>query len=187
MLIGSGDANLVKEVGFDYINNVATWMDNCEVRNTGSHAFNISGGSHLYFSKVRAKNMFGDGFVIAGSLQMQALDLLVEGRTDHSDEDAVQTGIRLTNSIDSQLDGVSISNVNGTGMLVTGSGTSITRLNIQNATRIGLINSGERVIFSDVTVGGCKTNVQMYSENSMLVNAVLGGQSYQCIKEIGNY
>lgn len=188
VVIGSGNKSNSKEVGFDYLNNVATWMDNCEVRSTGSHAFRISGGSHLYFSNVRAKDMFGDGFFIAGALQTQAMNLQVMGRAKQNDCPDVQHGIRITNSIDSQFDNLSVADISGNGMLLTGTGNALTRIDIQNSTRVGLISSGEQTVISGITVAGSpKANIQIFSEKAMLTNAVIGGKKYDCIKDVGNY
>lgn len=187
LIIGSGNPNNIEEVGFMYNNNTATWMDNCEVRETGSHAFKINGGSHLYFSNVRAKHMFGDGMVV-GTMQMQLSNLQVIGRKELAQQSESQIGVQLRNVTDSQINRVSVSDINGNGVFGVCQSSSITNLDVRNCSRIGLMEAGEKSVYAGVTVANCgNVNIQIMSTKVVMTNVTSDNKHYDSLTQPDNY
>lgn len=179
-IIGTGNDKNTKECGLYYDNNVATWLKNCVVKNTGGHAIEVVGGSHLYFNNLTLENMGGCGMQIDSTPYVQIENALIQGKGG----DSKSAGIRLEKTVDAQVDKVKITGMGGDGLLIyNASYNVITDLVSKNNEGNGYYDTGNSNTCVDAVLeGNKKVQYRQRRDESVGVNITVNGQKIDKIE-----
>lgn len=163
-IVGDGNADNLNAHGFQYVNDVATWMDGCEFVNVTGNCVNVSGSSsHLYFSNMKSTGCVSDAFSFASVTFLQVHGLEIDGG---------RNGINLTSCNGAQITDCNIKNVTQSGIMNNRSrGTSVVGCTASDCGEWGYFESsalGSAVVdgkFDNCAKGQCKLDGNSGSVN----------------------
>ncbi|MBR7092832.1 MAG: right-handed parallel beta-helix repeat-containing protein [Clostridia bacterium] len=185
-VVGTGDPGRADEHGFEYHNNVATWMDGCSVSGTGGDAFRISGGSHLYFSNITAEGMYGYGLNLTSSPWLQLMNMTVTGLG--KDREEKQIGVQLKNLSNGQIDRLTVSGCSNNGVLAACTRCAFTNLAVSDCGNFGLIDAGTGCVYSVLTVERCAGgHLNAMNDKTVFTGATFDGQAVDSLTQAGIY
>ena len=179
-IIGTGNDDNSKENGLYYDQNIATWLKNCVVKNTGGHAIEIAGGSHLYFNNLTLENMGGCGMLVNGTPYVQIHNILVKGKGGDSN----RAGIRLDGTKDVQVNDAMITGMGGDGLLIYNTSYNvITGLVSKNNGGNGYYDTGDtNTCVNAVLEGNEKAQFRQRRDGSVGVNLTINGKKVDSLK-----
>jgi len=181
-IIGSGNDQNTEEDGFLYIDNIATWMQGCTIRNVGGDAIDIVRGSHLYFSDITIDKPFGDGMIVRKTVWVQANNINVTGTGNEADGDAGH-GINLFLARQVQINDSAVRKMSKNGIFLNGTIDSIvTGTTIENNLANGYYDGGRNNIGTGLIISGNKTNLVLFKGESVISELIIEGEKIAGIK-----
>lgn len=167
-IIGDGNVANTQAHGFRYVNDVATWMDECSFENiTGQCVRTEGASSHLYFSNLTTTGGTSDAFVFSAVSFLQLHRLTVDG----SKGVGSAVGILLKGCQAVQITGCRLERTAGSAVTVTGCrGTSIVECEIRSAGSVGVAEAASQ----GTAIVGCRF------EEGKGEDYTIGGQSGIC-------